>query len=209
MHLKPEQLESNDYVLLDRLEHMELIPFVRKYINTRTFFSTFYMVSNLLVFAGVGYYLIKSWQKGIFSIEDGLVHFAYGLAIAFALLPVHEYIHVLAYKSQGARDTSYDANLKKFYFLAIADKFVANRKEFKVVALAPFVVITTVLLFLLVIVDPIWKMTMLGALLTHTAFCSGDFGLLSYFEFHKDKDVVTYDDKANKISYFYGTSKGK
>jgi len=31
----------------------------------------------------------------------------------------------------------------------------------------------------------------------------GDFELLSYFEFHKNKQVVTYDNKDNGISYFY------
>jgi len=60
------------------------------------------------------------------------------LAIAFALIPSHEYIHVLAYKSKGAKNTSCDANLKKFYFMAIAYRFVANKKEFQIVALAPF-----------------------------------------------------------------------
>ena len=40
--------------------------------------------------------------------------------------------------------------------------------------------------------------------------CSGDFGLLNYFEFNKEKQIVTYDDVENKISYFYGqTSKSK
>jgi hypothetical protein len=47
-------------------------------------------------------------------------------------------------------------------------------------------------------------MTVLSIYLTHTAFCSGDFGLLSYFDFNKDKEVVTYDDRAGKVSYFYG-----
>jgi RNA polymerase sigma factor (sigma-70 family) len=40
--------------------------------------------------------------------------------------------------------------------------------------------------------------------LAHAAMCSGDFGLLSYFEYHKTKQVATYDDVENKISYFYG-----
>jgi hypothetical protein len=40
-------------------------------------------------------------------------------------------------------------------------------------------------------------------LFAHTAMCSGDFGLLNYFEFYKDKEIVTYDDVENKISYFY------
>jgi hypothetical protein len=111
---------------------------------------------------------------------------------------------VLAYKSQGALHTSYDANLKKFYFLAVADKFVANKREFRIVALAPIVVISAVLLILTFFTGPLWTLTVLGALLVHTAFCSGDFGLLSYFDFHKDKDIVTYDDRKERVSYFYG-----
>ena len=130
-------------------------------------------------------------------------------AIAFLLVPLHEYIHVLAYKSQGATNTSYDANLKKFYFMALADKFVANKKEFEVVALAPFTSITTILIIFLFVVSHTWALTIVGILLTHTAMCSGDFGLLSYFEFHKDKKVVTFDDVENKVSYFYGQTSEK
>ena len=88
--------------------------------------------------------------------------------------------------------------------MALADKFVANRKEFQIVALLPFIVISTTLLILLCFAGQVWSFTILGVLLTHTAFCSGDFGLLSYFDYHKDKDVVTYDDIENRISYFYG-----
>ena len=139
--------------------------------------------------------------------SEGLVNLSYGLAIAFLLLPIHEFIHVLAYRSQGAVHTSYNANLKKFYFLAVADQFVASKKEFQIVALAPFVVITSVGFVLLFFTTPLWSMTVLGALLTHTAFCSGDFGLLSYFDFHKDKEIVTYDDKESRVSYFYGLKK--
>jgi hypothetical protein len=207
MQLKPEELESNGYVLLDKLDHLELVPFVRKYINTRTVFSTFYIVSNFLVFAGIGYFLIVNWQKGTFTIGEGLMHLAYGLLIAFLLLPVHEFIHSLAYKSQGAISTSYDSNIRKFYFFAVADQFVANRKEFLVVALAPFAVITTILLIFLLFSGPLWSMTVLGALMTHTSFCSGDFGLLSYFDHNKDKEVVTYDDKTGRVSYFYALKK--
>ena len=204
MNLKPEDLESNGYVLLEKLDHLQLIPFVKLYINKRTPFSIMYMVSNLVAFGSAGYFLLSYYKLGVFTISEGFTHVAYGLAIAFALLPIHEYIHVLAYKSQGAKHTSYDANLKKFYFLAVADRFVANKREFQIVALAPFVVISTSLLVLFFLTTPLWTMTVLGVFLTHTAFCSGDFGLLSYFAFNKDKQVVTYDDKANRVSYFYG-----
>ena len=207
MNLKPDALESNGYILLDKLEHMELVPFVRTYINKRTRFSNLYMLSNLLIFGSVGYLLVSHFKIGTFTMSEGLVNLSYGLAIAFTLLPIHEFIHVLAYRSQGAVHTSYDANLKKFYFLAVADQFVASKKEFQIVALAPFVVITSVGFVLLFFTTPLWSMTVLGALLTHTAFCSGDFGLLSYFDFHKDKEIVTYDDKESRVSYFYGLKK--
>jgi hypothetical protein len=41
-------------------------------------------------------------------------------------------------------------------------------------------------------------LTILGILLCHTAMCSGDFALLCFFEFHSDKEVVTYDNVEEK-----------
>lgn len=204
MKIKPDELLENNYVLLGKLRHKELVPFIQTYIKKRTKYSVIYYLCNLIVFGLAGYFFVKGYSSADYDPGDRFTHFAYGLAIAFALLPIHEYIHALAYKSQGATKTSYDANLKKFYFMALADKFVVNKKEFEVVALAPFVVITTVLTILLFIVNSNWTLTITGVLLTHTAMCSGDFGLLSYFEFNKDKNVVTFDDSDNKISYFYG-----
>lgn len=207
MKIRPEELTDNGYVLLDQLGHKELVPFIQTYIKKRTIYSVFYYLSNFVVFGLVGYFLVKDYNLPNFSFGDRFTHFSYGLAIAIALLPLHEYIHVLAYKSQGASKTSYDANLKKFYFMALADKFVANKKEFEVVALAPFILITTVLIILLFFVNANWSLTISSVLLAHTAMCSGDFGLLSYFEFNKEKQTVTYDDVENKISYFYGKNK--
>lgn len=207
MKIKPQELTDNGYILFDNLGHKELIPFVKTYLNKRTPISLFYTLSNV-IFAGIIFFLFcKSYGTDSFNLSDGFTHFSYGLAIAFGLIPIHEYIHVLAYKSQGAKNTSYDANLKKFYFMALADQFVANKKEFRIVALAPFVVISTILIILLFFVSQLWAFTILGILLTHTAFSSGDFGILSYFDFHKESDIVTYDDKKNSISYFYGKRK--
>lgn len=81
------------------------------------------------------------------------------------------------------------ANLKKFYFMALADKFVANKKEFEIVALSPFIFITIILSVLLFLVNSTWTLAIVAILLTHTAMCSGDFGLLSYFEFIRIKKL--------------------
>ena len=134
---------------MDNLGHQELIPFVRTYLQKRTSISFFYSFTNMLMAAIVIFWFWRNYQTATFRLDVGFTHFSYGLALAFGLIPLHEYIHVLAYKSQGATQTSYDANWKKFYFMAIADKFVANKKEFQIVALAPFVVISLTLLILL------------------------------------------------------------
>jgi hypothetical protein len=207
MKITPEELADNGYVLIDNLEHKELIPFVRTYLKKRTPILLFYTFCNV-VFAGIIiYWFWRNYGTDSFNLDNALTHFSYGIVIAFGLIPIHEYIHVLAYKSQGAKNTSYDTNLKKFYFMAIADKFVANKKELRIAALAPFVVITTTLIILSFFTSQLWTFTVFGVLLTHTAFSSGDFGILSYFDFHKEKDIVTYDDKENSISYFYGKKK--
>jgi hypothetical protein len=204
MKLNPEQLTDKGFILLDSLDHKELIPFVNTYLYKRTRFSAFYLFNNLFILGLIAFYFWKSYGETNFSLAESLLRLFYGFAITFLTIPIHEYIHVIAYRSQGATQTSYDVNLKKFYFLAIADQFVASRKEFQIVALAPFLTISSVLLLLLLFVGNLWVFTILGTLLLHSACCSGDFGLLSYFDFHKDTEVVTYDDKENGISYFYG-----
>jgi len=204
MNIKPDQLTENGFVLLDKLEHTELVPFIQTYMKKRTKYSMFYYIGNFIFFGLTAYFFVQGYNLSTYSFGARFSHFSYGLAMAIALIPIHEYIHVLAYKSQGAINTSYDANLKKFYFMALADKFVANRKEFEIVALAPFVIITTTLICVLLFSNTNWSLTISGVLLAHTAMCSGDFGLLSYFEFYKEKQMVTYDDVESKISYFYG-----
>ena len=204
MKIGPQELTENGYVLLDKLEHKELAPFILTYMKKWTKYSVFYYITNFIFFGLVGYFFVQGYNLPNYSFGDRFTHFSYGLALAFTLIPLHEYIHILAYKSQGATNTSFNANLKKFYFMALADKFVANKKEFEIAALAPFIIITTTLIICLLVANTNWTLTISSVLLAHTAMCSGDFGLISYFEFNKEKQIVTYDDVENKISYFYG-----
>ncbi|MEZ4965359.1 MAG: DUF3267 domain-containing protein [Saprospiraceae bacterium] len=203
MNIQVSELEKNGFTLQDQLEHHELAPFVRIYLKKRTAYNVFYFAFNLLALLACFPLLGIYKRTGDVEPGDAITHFCYGIALSFLLIPLHEFIHVLAYRSQGAANTSYDVNWKKFYFMAVADKFVASRQEFTVVALAPFVVISTAAILLMPVVGPVWQFTLLGILFNHTACCAGDFSLLSYFSFHKDRQVVTYDDVANKVSYFY------
>jgi hypothetical protein len=204
MFLQTENLEENGFVLLDELEHKDLLPFIQKYMKEKTRYVVFYYFCNVFFLGLVGFLFTYGHDDSDYSLAYRFAHFSYGALIAFALIPIHEYIHVLAYKSQGAQHTSYDVNWKKFYFMALAHKFVANKKQFTIVALAPFTVITISFIIACVFANTNWAMTFAATLLAHTAMCGGDFGLLSYFEFHKNKTIVTYDDIHEKKSYFYG-----
>ncbi len=204
MKLKPEELEENGYTLLDEMNHVDIVPFVRKFLHKRTWFSSFYYLSVIVSFLVLLFFCIKIYRSGSYGIIQILIQILLGVLLTLALIPFHEWIHALAYKSQGAKQTSFDANLKRFYFLAIADQFVTSKREFIIVALAPFLVISLALLITSFLTGEVWKVTLFTTLTIHSLACSGDFALLSYFEFNRNKEVVSYDDKENKVSFFYG-----
>lgn len=205
MKAKPEELESFGYKLIDKLNHQELIPFIQLYIKKNTFYARLYFVLNVALFFSLALrvlQLLLADPPGA-TVGDALSYSALGIALAFLLVPLHELLHVAAYRYLGAKETSFDANWKKFYFFAIADKFVVNKNEFKVVALAPFLAISIALIILIPLSAILWSFVFHGMLFMHTAFCSGDFGLLSYFEHNKHRHIVTYDDKNEGVSYFF------
>jgi hypothetical protein len=170
MKLKPEELEENGYILLDRMDHSELIPFVKMCLSKRTWFTMTYYLSTIVFFAFLLFFCLKLYHSGSYTIIKIFLQVLLGLLLTLTLIPVHEFIHALAYKFQGAKNTSYDVNLKKFYFLAIADRFVASKREFQIVALAPFLVISLVLLMAAFLTGELWKVTILTMLMTHSAF---------------------------------------
>lgn len=203
MNITPEELTENGYVYLDKMEHTNILPFISLYLKKKT---PVVIIFNTCLGFVTGCLLFWGWYCNVnfdLSIGECLNYLSYGIALSFTFVPLHEFIHVLAYKWQGAKHTSYDVNLKRFYFLAIADKFVANKKEFIIVALAPLVVISTGLLLCLLFTGPLWTCTILGALITHGLLSAGDISLISYFQWHKKLEVITYDDKALQTTYFY------
>jgi Putative zincin peptidase len=142
--------------------------------------------------------------KGSLSFGDAFKWFSWGCLIPFLLVPLHEWLHGIAYKACGAKAVSYDVNWKQFYFMAIADKFVATRKSFLIVALTPFTFITIALLIpALLPSTPGIDIMLITATFVHGSMCAGDFGLLSYFETNRNKEVITYDDRKEGLSYFF------
>lgn len=204
MKADPEWLASNGFEIDAELTHQDLIPFVKKYLfrkNTITLFYLFFNIASAaaLIIAGVLFGL-----SGACTFGEIVTYVSYGCGIPFLLIPVHEVLHGIAYKYCGAEKVSYDVNWKQLYFMAIADKFVANRKAFYIVGLTPFIVISLLLIITAIIFpEPAVIVTVISTLFIHGSMCAGDFGLLSYFASHPGKEVVTYDDREGGKSYFF------
>ncbi len=207
MNIAPEQLDADGYSLVETLDHEQLIPFVQTYIRKLNASSVCYYVANILAVIVTAGLFGVGLAKGKIALASGVAHFAMGFGFVLLLLPVHELLHALAYRLLGAKNTSFDMNLKKFYFMALADKFVANRLELAIVALTPFAVISLTLTGLAFITPIDWAITIFATLILHTSMCCGDFGMLSFFEFHQGKKIVTYDDVHRRKTYFFAKSR--
>jgi hypothetical protein len=203
MKISAEELEENGYKLADKLEFAELMPFLTPYLKKGNLAMVGFVFSNFLCVAASAFYFILNIKSHAVEIGSAAGYYFLGFVLAFGLIPLHEYLHALAYKAVGAKNVAYDVNLKKMIFLTIAHKFVATKKEFTFVALVPFVFISALLLGLLPLANLNWQFTILGALFMHTSCCIGDFGLLSYFLANKNRQLVTYDNKELKVSFFY------
>ena len=80
---------------------------------------------------------------------------------------------------------------------------MTNRAGFIFLALSPFIIVSLLNLAGFILVPGYASYTYISVLFFHATMCAGDFALLSYFEFHRDKELYTFDDVRNKTSYFY------
>lgn len=128
-----------------------------------------------------------------------------GLVFSFTLLiPVHELIHAAAYRYVGARKLSFGMQLRKFLFYVQADKEVLGYREFRIVALAPVVVVGVLsILGMAVFYNQPAFYFFLPVFAFHSLFCAGDFGLLCFFQNRPTQEILTFDVKEEGKTYFY------
>lgn len=190
--------------LLDKLHYDSIVEFATEYIRKRTRSMTFYVIIIIAFF-------LFQWSAFIYGITVSqlnavslLKQFLYGLIISMTIvIPLHELIHAIGYFILGARKIRFGVALKHFAFYAVADDFVINRAGFIFLALSPFIIVSLLNLAGFILVPGYAAYTYISVLFFHATMCAGDFALLSYFEFHRDKELYTFDDVRNKTSYFY------
>ena len=190
---------QRDWRLLAAVPHAQLIVFVREWYRERRSWIT---ITHWLCIAA-------SFVALLFSIaavrEAGR---RYGIQLALApllllfILPLHEGLHDIAYRLAGARQVNWTFAWRQLMAYVTAHHFVATPRALTAVALAPFVTVSV----LLITAMQLWPRASVltsGALLLHTFACAGDLAMLNYFWHHRDRDVVTFDDAEEHVTYFY------
>lgn len=164
---------------------------------------------KLLIFGSVGgsvgffctYFLFKDADKvSGQSILWQLVAAVVGL---FVLLPIHEFIHGLAFKRIGAPKVGYGYSLKSLIVYAYSQNFPTTMREVAFVAVMPFSVITTGLIVGWIVL-PTYSVFWAVLLIIHTTACIGDFVLINYWRKNRPRIIYTYDDvEGERMSYFF------
>lgn len=204
--LYTELIDNPRYKLLDELSHDEMKSFilaemVRKPLYARII--SWYQTAGVLTFlAGsfLAFLPVFTKRESVY-----LWWLLAGIVFSFTVLVLlHELIHAVAYRYVGAKNISFGMYLQKFMFYVQADRQVLNYKQFRIVALAPAVVIfvASVIGMAVFSLQPAlyFFIPVFGL---HSIFCGGDFGLLCYFQNRNDKNILTYDVKSETKTYFY------
>jgi hypothetical protein len=198
---------SGEFRLVKELRFGDILTFVLENIVIRNVFTIIYLVYNVLFF----YLLIVQIVNGI--VETGLTFNTFSVyfpgimwgAVAGSILiiPFHEGLHALAFLLIGARKIKFGADMKQMIFYATAANFVAGRKGFTLVALAPFAIINLFSIPFMFTGNPELILFITVMLLFHNIMCIGDFGMLSFFSRHKDKEMYTFDELETMTAFFY------
>jgi hypothetical protein len=191
--------DSTRYDLLDEIAHENLVPKVQAYLKRPGPVKLAYIAANLVIVAIIGF-LSASTNTPLVSALDRL---CLGMFLGYVLLlPVHEWVHALAYRRFGAEKTRVVYTWRTLSAYCVADHFVATAREFALVCLMPFLVLNTILIATIAIVGG-FSPILWGMLLLHVGACSGDFAFVNYLWHHRGRGLLTYDDTSQGRSYFY------
>ena len=200
-----EELQnSENYELVAAPNHTEIKSFVLSQLEKGGWLVKAYMIYQLVMVI-TGLFVLTRAIIYCFNEECQPIWYSLG-AIVFclsALIIIHELIHGIVIKLTGAPSVNFGAYLKKFMFYAEADRYVLNRKQFTLIALAPLVLVKIITLCGVAIFfrhDAVFAFALIMSI--HSLFCAGDIGLLSVFH-SAPSEVFTFDIKEEGKSYYF------
>jgi uncharacterized membrane protein YpjA len=80
---------------------------------------------------------------------------------------------------------------------------VTSPREFRFVALVPFILISIALIIMIILLPGLWKWSLSLLLFVHTTMCAGDFAMLNFYHVNKTKKIYSWDDADDRKAYFY------
>jgi hypothetical protein len=186
-----EQSRIKDFVLQQVMSDKKIIPVYMVYQTILFLAGLFFLTrSIILAYRGNFIYLLAS---------VGAVVFSFTLLVA-----LHELLHALALKLTGVPKVTIGGIWKKFIFFAEADNFVLGKKAFLFVAFTPLILIQIVTVIGIVIWFYVpFLYFFLMVMTIHSFFCSGDVALVTIFYRFPGRDTFTYDNSAEKKSYYF------
>ena len=203
MALTVEDLEDQSrFRQLLEIRYNELIPFIVDYLRRKSALTMFFWAvcfAFFLIALGVRLKLVYIFPHGRI-----MLHSLLGLVV-FPLLsiPLHEGLHIIPFFLSGARNIRIGMDLKQYLFYVTAHRYVASPLQFRIIALIPFILISSAFLVFLYLAPGLWKWSISLFLFSHATMCAGDFALLNYYVLNRNKKIYTWDDADRKVAYFY------
>lgn len=199
--------ESGEFKLVKELRFNDILSFVLENIRHKnTVTISFYSIVFLFVILFFAQIATILNQNGVSLPTFKLLgkSFWWGLISgSLLIIPIHEGLHALGFLIVGAKKIKFGADLKQFIVYAAAENFVAGRHAFYIIALTPIVVINLLCIPFFVFGGSEIKFFLVVMLLLHNIMCIGDFGMLSFFVRHKEKEMYTFDEVGEGVSWFY------
>jgi hypothetical protein len=204
----PEQIQhSPGFKLIARISHDNIKAFLLEQFSGGSKLARRYMIyqtamgallAGLLVYSIITFFQGSSMELEWFSLA---VLFSLTLLVVF-----HELIHAAAFLTIGVRNISFGAYFWRFIFYVQADREVMGKRQFRFVALTTFIIVN--LVTGLGALWSVWEnspvvILWLSIMAIHSFFCAGDYGLLCLYQNHPGKEIVTFDMKQERCSYFY------
>jgi hypothetical protein len=194
--------EQKKFRLFLTVPYSDLIQFVVDYIKKKSLLTFFFFV--VCFFFLLTAVIIRVKIAGIFPATHILLYSAIGFIILPLIsIPVHEFLHIIPFVFSGAKNIKVEMDLKQYLFYVSAHRYVASPIQFRIVALTPFLVISSGLIILIILLPGLWKWSLSIFLFVHATMCTGDFALLNLYFINNDKKIYTWDDLDKKEAYFY------
>lgn len=208
MRLAPKDLIDNpEFELLIKLEHKNAKQFVKEQLVHKSKITKRYLWYQLsmitLLIALISSGLILWYVKSAVALLYIIGAFCFSFTL---LIIIHELLHGLALLLLGYNKISFGGNIRKFVFFAQADQQVLSRHQFYILALFPLVtikIVTITAILIAIVIHSPWIWFWMTTMAIHSFFCAGDIGFISFFKLNPDKEIFTFDSKAEKSTYFY------